>query len=99
MRSAALVWSGDSDVEEFAAMRRKEIERGQAAVARLAATPIPTHSLCITHPFTDPHCCRYDQSREEHVKMLWRKKTTIRGQCRVLDTDDEGKSEITFYLL
>jgi hypothetical protein len=28
--------------------------------------------------------------------MLWRKKTIIRGQGRVLDVDDDGKSEITF---
>jgi hypothetical protein len=28
--------------------------------------------------------------------MLWRKKTVIRGQGRVLDVDEDGKSEITF---
>jgi hypothetical protein len=28
--------------------------------------------------------------------MLWRKKTISRGQGRVLDVDEDGKSEITF---
>ena len=28
--------------------------------------------------------------------MLWRKKSVIRGQGRVLDVDEDGKSEITF---
>jgi hypothetical protein len=28
--------------------------------------------------------------------MLWRKKSIIRGQGRVLDVDDEGKSEVAF---
>jgi hypothetical protein len=53
----------------------------------LYAVPLNLPHIFCLH---SSHANRYDNSREEHVRKMWRQLSTERGSGRVLEKNDAG---------